>query len=381
MNNFGIFNTSSCIIDLGSDTIKAGLSTEDKPSLLLESLIGSPKYKKILPQNTDKQIIGISAETRGLYNLKKPIKRGILQNEEDAKLIFQKIHNELKLINNKEIPILIAEPPFTSKKQKNMISEILFETLECPNIFFATQGVLSLYSYGKTNGIILESGAGVSQVVPLYEGYKLDIGIDLVDFGGVDVDCHLDDLMKKNGNYIESSSRDSIVKEIKEKSCKISPTPLTPLEIQMHSKIPSACPFTYKLPNGDEITLTNETQISPEILFSPKTAGFSHKSLPKLLYDSVQRLDTDLRKTLFENVMLSGGNTCLEGFSMRFINDLQPMLGGNSKLGMTVSNFDKTFLVWQGGHIVSNIGSFAKLWISKKEYMEQGDRIFVKKQF
>ena len=51
MNNFGIFNTSSCIIDLGSDTIKAGLSTEDKPSLVLDSLIGIPKFKKILPQN------------------------------------------------------------------------------------------------------------------------------------------------------------------------------------------------------------------------------------------------------------------------------------------------------------------------------------------
>ena len=53
MNSFEIFNTSSCIIDLGSDTIKAGLSTEDKPSLVLDSLIDIPKFKKILPQNSN----------------------------------------------------------------------------------------------------------------------------------------------------------------------------------------------------------------------------------------------------------------------------------------------------------------------------------------
>lgn len=114
--DYHLFNTISAIFDLGSGTIKAGISGEEKPTCVFPSLIGYPKFNQILPLSLETQVVGPNREIRGLYRLDKPIKRGVLQSETNAKLIIQKIYNSLKLNNNKDIPVFIAEPPFTSKK-------------------------------------------------------------------------------------------------------------------------------------------------------------------------------------------------------------------------------------------------------------------------
>lgn len=80
-----------------------------------------------------------------------------------------------------------------------MLAGMLFEAFDAPTIFFGTQGVLSLYAFGKTNGIVLETGEGLSQVVPIFNGYKLENAIEKVKLGGSDVSNYLKLLLRKNG--------------------------------------------------------------------------------------------------------------------------------------------------------------------------------------
>jgi actin-related protein len=53
------------------------------------------------------------------------------------------------------------------------MTEIMFETFNVPSLYIACQAVLALYSTGRTTGLVLDSGDGVTSTVPIYEGYAL----------------------------------------------------------------------------------------------------------------------------------------------------------------------------------------------------------------
>ncbi len=385
MDDFqNIFNTLATIIDLGSGTIKAGLSGEENPTCIFPSLIGIPKFHKILPMGENQQIVGPQKEVRGLYRLKKPIVRGEIKDKDDIKLILHEIFGKLKLVNNKEIPVFIAEPPFTSKKQKSMIAEILFDTYDTPNIFFGTQGVLSLYSFGRTDGVVLESGEGVTQVVPVFNGYKLDYSVEKMNFGGIDVSQNLKLFLKKNGISLFSSSENCILEEMKESICQLKDQAIDYKKLigsNLDSNKEMVNQIEYELPDGSSISVGPERFIAPEILFNPSIRGMEFPGLHTFLDSSIKKLDLDLRKNLYESIILSGGNTLINGFSERLANELEPLVSDKTKLSITAANSDRTVLAWQGASSITNISSFSKLWISKKEHQEEGDRIFLIKNF
>jgi len=385
MTDYNMFN-SAAVVDLGSGQVKADFSGEEHPKCIFDSIIGRPKFNKILPLTTESEVVGPNADIRGLYKLEKPIKRGLLTNSADAKLIFNKIYTDLKIMNNKEVPMFICEPPFTPKSQKRMIAEILFESHDCPFIFFGTQGVLSLYAFGKTDGIMLESGDGITQIVPVYNGYKLDHAVEKINFGGEDVTSYLKLLLRKNGISIQSSSEESLLGEIKKSVCELKVTSLEDLKnrgkmIGTDINDKKGEDVKYVLPDGFTIDIGAERFMAPEILFSPSIAGYEFPGMHELLDNSIKKLDLDLRRHLYSNIFLSGGNTVINGFAERLANELGSLVSDKTKMSIVAPNVDRSVLPWQGASAITNMSAFSKLWISRKEMQEQGDRIFLMKAF
>lgn len=110
---------------------------------------------------------------RGILTLKYPIEHGIVRNWDDMEKILHHIfYNELR-VSPDEHPVLLTEPPLNSKRNREKMTQIMFEAFNAPAIYVAVKDVLSLFAIGRTTGIVLDSGTSVSHIVPIYEGHAL----------------------------------------------------------------------------------------------------------------------------------------------------------------------------------------------------------------
>lgn len=75
------------------------------------------------------------------------------------------------------------------------MTEIMFETFNVPAFYLSIQAVLSMYGSGKTTGIVLDSGDGVTHTVPIFEGYSMTHAVERNNFAGRDLTEHMKKLL------------------------------------------------------------------------------------------------------------------------------------------------------------------------------------------
>lgn len=70
---------------------------------------------------------------------------------------------------------MLTEAPHNPRSNREKMAEVMFEKFNVPALYVNIQAILSLYSTGRTTGIVMDSGDGVSHVVPVYEGQSVEL--------------------------------------------------------------------------------------------------------------------------------------------------------------------------------------------------------------
>jgi actin, other eukaryote len=373
------------VIDSGSGFIKAGLASDECPSAFLPNIYaardtGMGEFTHVIgadvmkAQNADFEIL-------------RPIRRGKVEDLDGLERIWQHTYlNQLRL-DSTEHPLLTSCYPDENKLDKENTAMIFFETFGVPGYYCMNSGLLSLYGSGKTTGLVIESGSDVTTVTPVHEGVIIPFAHCFELIGGTDLDSLLLDLLRVTQPEVAKRLTTNHTSILKEQLTYIASD--FEMEVSRYRNASTkANPVT--LPDGTIVDCGLEAIIAGESIFNPQEASKflskdqacsslkSISGLSGLALESLFKVEAQLRKDFWGNIILSGGNSLFKGLANRLSNDLLASAPPTAKVRIHNTQ-ERQFLSWTGGSILTSIPSFQSVWMTQGEYQEFGPSVVYRK--
>jgi len=297
----------------------------------------------------------------------------------------------------------LTEPPLNAPENREYTAEIMFETFNVPGLYIAVQAVLALAASWTSKqvtqktltGTVIDSGDGVTHVIPVAEGYVIGSCIKHIPIAGRDITAFVQQLMRdREGARIPSAQSFEVAKRVKETYSYVCPDMVKEFQkydtqadkciklyegIESVSKRPFTCDVGY------------ERFLGPEIFFNPEIYSSDFLTpLPKVVDDTIQNCPIDTRRPLYKNIVLSGGSTMFKDFGRRLQRDIkravdtrikisEELSGGKIKARAVdvnvITHHMQRYAVWFGGSMLASTSEFYNVCHTKQNYDEYGPSI------
>ncbi|KAF5302067.1 hypothetical protein FQR65_LT08617 [Abscondita terminalis] len=347
----------------------------DTPSVVIPSIVS---YKRNTESEGNHHHVGDDVESdRNTFTIKYPIRHGIIVNWDAMEKTWNHIFHKKLQVDPKNQPVILTEPPINSKANREKTTQVMFETFDVPAMYLANQGVLSLYASGRTTGVVLDIGDGVTHTTSIYEGFAIPHAIPRFNLAGFELTHYLMDILTERGYFLTQPAEADVIREVKDQ--------LTYVAMDFEKEMAAAAASnslekSYQLPDGQVITIGNERFRCPEILFRPSLLGMEQWGIHETTYNCIMKCDVDIRKDLYANIVLSGGTTMCPGFSERIKKEIVALAPSTIDVKI-IAPSDRQYSVWIGGSVLASSRTIKDMWISKKDYDEIGPSIVHTKCF
>jgi len=375
------------VCDNGTGFVKVGYAGTNFPAFSFRSMVGRPMMRadeKLAKKGVvlkDIMVGDEAAEVREFLECSYPLENGIVRNWTDMKCLWDYTFNEcLKIKDFASQKILLTEPPANPFANRQKMYQHMFEEYGFGQTMVAIQAVLVLYAQGLLTGVVLDSGDGVSHVIPVYEGYGLPNLIKRLNVAGRHVTQHLVNLLQLRGYSLNRSADFDTARQIKERLCYVGYDLAVERRLAMET---TTLVQPFQLPDGRIIKVGRERFEASEVLFDPDKAGVEGDGLHKLLFGSIMKADIDLRAEFFKHIVLSGGTTMFAGLPSRLEKDVRELWvenvakGDKSRAGKFKLKIEdpprRKNMVFLGGSVLADImKEQQEFWLSKEDYEEKG---------
>lgn len=332
------------------------------------------------------------------YNINYPIKHGIVSDWDNMeKYINGCIYRCLRADPERHF-CLLTEPPLNTPENREYTAEIMFETFNVPGLYIGVQAVMALIASQLSSkekkplsGTVIDSGDGVTHIIPVIEGYVIGSCIKHIPLAGSDITKFVLQNIRDRGENFPADDALSVARGIKEEFSYVCPDVVKefekydadPSKFKVYEGVNSKNKQKYHVDVGYESFLGPEVFFNPEIYSSEFTTP-----LPDVVDNCIQKCPIDTRRSLYKNIVLSGGSTMFKDFGRRIQRDVSRITKGRQKLFQTkggmkltevevkvVSHSMQRYAVWFGGSMLASLPQFKEFCHLKSDYEEIGPAV------
>lgn len=404
---------SPVVIDNGTGYTKMGYSGNVEPQYIIPTVLATKADeggvgKRDGVDDLDFHVGDAALNNSTTHQVNYPIRHGLIDNWDNMERMWERCMFEYLRCEPEDHYVLLTEPPLNPPENREFTAEIMFETFNVPGLYIAVQAVLALAASWSSKqvtersltGTVIDSGDGVTHVIPVAEGYVIGSCIKHIPLAGRSMTQFIQQLQRDRKEPIPPEDALEVAKRTKEMYCYVCPD--LAKEFLKFDKQPEKFFKTYegiKKSTGQawRCDVGYERFLGPEMFFNPEIFSSDFITpLPDIVDEAIVKCPIDVRRGLYKNIVLSGGSTMFKDFGRRLQRDIKKHvdarmdaniarlgsmgIGGAGPLPPSidvnvVSHHMQRFAVWFGGSMLASTEEFYKVCMTKKQYDEEGPRI------